>query len=82
MPSWERHQVESIPTRSGSLARADATDKIVKDAGKRLRPVMVAPDMKADERGLARLKQVGQCEVLSESRNGKVAAWNPLDVKM
>ena len=37
-------------------------DKTVEDACKRLRPVLVAPDIQADERGLARLKQVQMAE--------------------
>ena len=37
---------------------AVAADEVVKDAGTTLRPVLIAPDVKADENGLARLKQV------------------------
>ncbi len=37
---------------------AGVADRMVKDAGRTLRPVLVAPDVTADERGLTRLKQV------------------------
>ena len=49
-------------------AFAGAADKVVKDAGTTLRPVLVAPDVKADERGLARLKQVHRRDPLAQRR--------------
>ena len=38
---------------------------MVKDAGRTLRPVLVAPDVTADERGLTRLKRVLVDETVS-----------------
>ncbi len=51
--------------QQGQNALCAATaDRMVKDAGKTLRPVLVAPDVTADEGGLTRLKQVQLHETL------------------